>query len=161
MAKLHSAGVLLYRRHGGLLQVLLIHPGGPYWARKDEGAWSIPKGEYADTEDALAAARREFTEETGFAAEGSFLPLGAVNQRSGKMVHAWALEGDVDPARLRSNMFRMEWPPKSGLQQEFPEVDRAAWFDPATARRKLIPGQVPLVDTLVALLDAGSPDRVS
>jgi predicted NUDIX family NTP pyrophosphohydrolase len=145
-----SAGLLLYRRREGALEVLLVHPGGPFWARKDAGAWSIPKGEIDATEEPLAAARREFTEETGFPAEGSFQPLTPVTQASGKIVHAWAVEGDVDPAGLRSNAFSIEWPPRSGRQQSFPEVDRAAWFPLDVARQKINPAQAALLDELVA-----------
>src|SRR5215472_17690164 len=123
-----SAGLLLCRQSGGRLEVLLIHPGGPFWAKKDDGAWSIPKGEFTSDEDPLAAARREFEEELGSVVEGEFMPLGAVKQPGGKVVHAWAVRGEFDPPRLKSNLFSMEWPPRSGRQQEFPEVDRAEWF---------------------------------
>ena len=150
--KKRSAGLLLYRRFGASLQFLLVHPGGPFWARKDEGAWSIPKGEYEEGEDALAAARREFAEETGFLIDGQFIPLGTVQQRGGKVVSAWAIEGDADPAQLRSNTFSMEWPPKSGKQQDFPEVDRAAWFDVAAARQKLLSAQVQFIDALLSVV---------
>jgi len=143
-----SAGLLLYRMHRGTLQVLVVHPGGPLWKHKDDGAWSIPKGEYAPTEDALAAARREFEEETGLRPEGPFLELAPVKLRSGKVVRAWAVEGDCDPARLLSNTFRMEWPPRSGRWAEFPEVDRAAFLSIEEARIKLNPAQVPLLDDL-------------
>ena len=147
-----SAGLLIYRRLGSNLEVLLVHPGGPFWRNKDQGAWSIPKGEADDAEDLLAAARREFHEETGFQPDGPFLPLSPVRQKSGKTVHAWALEGDLDPAAVRSNTFTMEWPPKSGRKAEFPEVDRAAFFDPQTARQKINPAQAPLLDELEAIL---------
>ena len=153
-----SAGLLLYRRGAGAPEVLLVHPGGPFWARKDEGAWSIPKGEYAADEDALDAARREFEEETGFRAEAAALPLTPQRQAGGKTVHAWAVEGDCDPAAIRSNTFVVEWPPRSGRMQAFPEVDRAAWFDLATARLKINRGQAPLLDELQRLL-AGAGDR--
>jgi predicted NUDIX family NTP pyrophosphohydrolase len=144
-----SAGVLLYREVAGQLEVLLVHPGGPFWAKKDDGAWSIPKGEFDDSEDPLAAARREFAEEIGVAVpDGALIPLGSQRQGSGKIVHAWALQGDFDPAQLRSNMFSMEWPPKSDQQQEFPEVDRAAWFPVAEAARKIVKGQAPFLDML-------------
>ena len=128
-----SAGILLFRRRPGGVEVLLVHPGGPFWAKKDEGAWSIPKGEAEPGEDLLAVARREFREETGAALEGAVLDLGGVKQKGGKTVVAWAAEGDFDPASLTSNTFAMEWPPRSGKRAEFPEVDRAAWFDLATA----------------------------
>jgi len=144
-----SAGLLLYRVRDGEPEVLLGHMGGPFWARKDERAWSIPKGEYGDDEDALAAARREFAEETGSPPpEGEVLALGEVRQSGGKRVVAWALAGDLDPATVRSNTFVMEWPPRSGRQQEFPEIDRAEWFGLGTARSKVVKGQVPLLDAL-------------
>lgn len=126
-----------------------MHPGGPFWARKDDGAWSIPKGEYAGDEDPLAAARREFGEETGFAADGRFIDLGELRQPGGKIVTVWMLEGDCDPAQLRSNTFAMEWPPRSGRQVEFPEVDRGCWYSIADARTKLSGGQRPFLDRLV------------
>ena len=144
----------MYRVRGGALQVLLAHPGGPFWARKDEGAWSLPKGECAEGEEALAAACREFEEETGFRPQGPFAPLGEVRQRSGKHVQAWAFEGDCDCAQLVSNTFEMEWPPRSGRMQSFPEVDRIEWFDLATARRKILPAQQPFLDRLGEALGA-------
>jgi len=147
-----SAGLLLYRNAAGGLEVLLVHPGGPYWARKDIGAWSIPKGEIEPGEEALAAARREFEEETGASVEGTFLLLPSVKLRSGKVVHAWAIEADFDAAGLRSNLFSMEWPPKSGQQREFPEADRAEWLSIDVARVKIHPGQAPLLDHLLARL---------
>ncbi len=126
-----------------------MHPGGPYWASKDAGAWSIPKGEYAPDEDALAAAQREFLEETGLSLSGAFIALPPVRQASGKQVHAWAVEApELDPSRVRSNSFSLEWPPRSGVQQEFPEVDRAGWFALPEAERKLIAGQRPLLQSL-------------
>jgi len=132
-----------------------VHPGGPLWASRDLGAWSLPKGEYEDGEDPLQAARREFEEETGWPApDGEPLDLGEVRLRSGKRVRAWALEGDLDPARVSSNTFKLEWPPGSGRKQAFPEVDRAAWFAPEEARARLNPGQVPFVERLVAALEA-------
>lgn len=143
-----SGGILLYRRHNSELEVFLVHPGGPFWAKKDDGAWSIPKGELDDEEDAMAAARREFAEETGCAIEGELLPLAPVKQRGGKVVIAFAVEGDCDATAIKSNMFAMEWPPRSGRQQEFPEIDRAEWFDLATARRKILSGQVGLLEEL-------------
>lgn len=146
MAK-HSAGLLLYRRRPGEgIEVFLVHPGGPYWASKDEGAWSIPKGEPGEAEDALGAAVREFTEETGFAMDGPYLPLQPVRQPGGKIVTAFAVEGDCDPGTLRSTTFTLEWPPRSGRHQEFPEVDRGAWFSLEEARVKILRGQIPLLD---------------
>jgi predicted NUDIX family NTP pyrophosphohydrolase len=142
----------MYRRRDGALEVFLVHPGGPFWAKKDAGAWSIPKGEIDPTEEPLAAARREFTEETGFAAEGAFQPLAPITQAGGKVVQAWAFEGDADPAALRSNAFSIEWPPRSGRQTSFPEVDRAAWFPLDLARKKINPAQVDLLDELEASL---------
>jgi predicted NUDIX family NTP pyrophosphohydrolase len=153
----HSAGLLLHRATDAGLEVLLGHMGGPFWARKDQAAWSIFKGEYADGEDPLAAARREFEEETGLAVPaGTPIPLGEVRQSGGKRVVAWALAADVDPATIVSNTFTMEWPPRSGRQATFPEIDRAAWFDVATARTKLVRGQVPLLDALLAALLGGA-----
>jgi predicted NUDIX family NTP pyrophosphohydrolase len=149
-----SAGLLLFRRRPIGVEVLLTHPGGPFWARKDEGAWSIPKGEFPDGEDPLAAARREFREETGIEAAGEFLPLAPIRQAGGKLVLAWALESDFDPAQLKSNTFSMEWPPKSGRQQQFPEVDRAAWFDLEMARQRILKSQQPLLDQLAETLRA-------
>lgn len=147
-----SAGLLLYRELRGVVEVLLVHPGGPFWAHKDDGAWSIPKGEIDSGEEPLAAARREFAEETGAPCEGEFIALQPARQPSGKIVYAWAVRADFDPARLRSNTFSMEWPPKSGQWRDFPEVDRAAWFTLAEARTKIQPGQLPLLDQLEALL---------
>jgi predicted NUDIX family NTP pyrophosphohydrolase len=134
------------------LEVLLAHPGGPFWAKKDDGSWSIPKGEFADGEDPLAAAKREFEEEMGVSPAGDFIPLGTVRQPGGKMVFAWAIRADFDPSRLKSNMFSMEWPPKSGKRQEFPEVDRATWFGIDAARLKILKGQAPFLDQLLTLL---------
>ena len=136
-----SAGLLMFRLSNGALQVLLVHPGGPFWAKKDEEAWSIPKGELAVGEAPLIAARREFEEETGCRAQGPFIPLTPITQRGGKVVQAWAVEGDCDPAQLRSNLFSLEWPPKSGKRQQFPEVDRVEWFSVPVALRKINPGQ--------------------
>lgn len=150
--KKQSAGILLYRFRGKTVEVLLVHPGGPFWKNKDAGAWSIPKGEYDETEDPLTAAIREFREETGEAIKGSFLPLSAVKQKSGKWVHAWALESDLDETKVRSNSFEMEWPPKSGKQQSFPEIDKAAWFSLKEAREKINPGQSGLLNELESLL---------
>lgn len=143
-----SAGILVFRRKAKAVEVLLVHPGGPFWAKRDAGAWSIPKGEYADGDDAEKAARREFTEETGWTLEGPLVPLGKVMQRTGKVVTAFAAEGDFDTATLESNSFEMEWPPASGRRATFPEVDRAGWFTPEEARVKLIEGQRPLIDRL-------------
>lgn len=134
------------------LQVLLAHPGGPYWARKDDGAWTLPKGLVMPGEAALEAARREFSEETGFDSTPPFLPLGELRQKSGKLIQAWAFAGDCDPARLSSNTFELEWPPRSGRRRAFVEIDRAAWFTPDEARRKILPGQAAFIDRLVALL---------
>jgi predicted NUDIX family NTP pyrophosphohydrolase len=150
MAKL-SAGLLMFRRRKQSIEVLLVHPGGPYWAKKDDGAWSIPKGEYGSGEEPLGAARREFKEETGMEAAGPFLPLPTLLQRSGKNISAWAFEGDCDPAQVRSNTFSLEWPPKSGRIAEFPEVDRACWFSIEAARVKLLTGQRPWLDALTQL----------
>jgi predicted NUDIX family NTP pyrophosphohydrolase len=136
-----SAGLLLYRRRGAALEVLLVHPGGPFWRGRDAGAWTIPKGEPGPGEDLLAAAQREFREETGLAPDGPFVPLGSVRQRGGKVVHAWGVEGDCDPERIVSNTFRMEWPPRSGREQEFPEIDRAAFFSLQEAATRINPAQ--------------------
>ena len=149
-----SAGLLLYRERAGRLEVFLVHPGGPFWARKDAGAWSIPKGEFGDDEDALHAARREFAEETGLSVDGAFVALPPLRQPSGKLIHAFALRADVDPAQLRSNTFMLEWPPKSGQQREFPEVDRAAWFALDEAAAKIQNGQAPLLQRLRRLAGA-------
>jgi predicted NUDIX family NTP pyrophosphohydrolase len=151
MAKKSSAGVLLYR-HRDELEVFLVHPGGPFWAKKDAGAWTIPKGEIADGEEPLEAAQREFLEETGFDIDGEFRRLDPIKQAGGKIVQAWAIEADCDPAQLHSNRFAMEWPPKSGKTREFPEVDRAGWFTVSEARTKILAGQVRLLDQLVSLL---------
>lgn len=135
--------------------MLLVHPGGPFWARRDAGAWSIPKGEYSDSEDAEVAARREFVEETGWTIDGELKPLGEIRQKAGKAVTAFAAEGDFDPANLKSNSFDMEWPPKSGRVASFPEVDRAGWFGLAEAREKIIEGQRSLLDRLETLVTGG------
>ena len=145
-----SAGILLHRISGGAPEVLLVHPGGPFWARRDAGAWSIPKGEYEDGDDPLAAALREFEEETGTALEaGELRDLGEVKQKGGKVVRAWAAEGDIDAGTVRSNTFTMEWPPRSGRTAEFPEVDRAGWFALDEAREKLNPAQAEFLDRLL------------
>lgn len=147
-----SAGLLLFRRPAGRLEVFLAHPGGPFWGGRDAGAWTLPKGLLADGEDPLAAARREFEEETGIRPAGPFLPLASVRLKSGKVVHAWAWEGDADPAGVKSNLMRAEWPRGSGQWVEFPEVDRCAWFDPPAAREKLNPAQAAFIDRLEAAL---------
>ena len=147
-----SSGILMYRSPGAGIELLLVHPGGPFWATRDWGAWSIPKGEYADGEDALAVAKREFEEETGARPQGDFLPLGDLVQSGRKIVTAWALEGDFDPAGLISNRFEVEWPSKSGRKAWFPEVDRAAWFSPAEARRKILPGQGEFITRLLRVV---------
>ncbi|MBZ5678182.1 MAG: NUDIX domain-containing protein [Acidobacteriia bacterium] len=147
-----SAGILLFRRVGRKIEVLLAHPGGPFWKNKDDGAWSIPKGEYGDDEEPLAAAKREFAEETGLTLSGDFIPLGEVRQPGGKIVTAWALEGDFDPASLRSNTFSLPWPPGSGKLQEFPEIDRAEWFPLEFARRKILNAQAEVLDRLAQYL---------
>jgi predicted NUDIX family NTP pyrophosphohydrolase len=147
MAK-RSAGILMYRRRDGELQVLLGHPGGPFWAKKDAGAWSIPKGEIDEGEDPLAAAKREFSEETGLRLEGELIALAPIRQKGGKVVLAWAIEGDCDARAIESNVFSMEWPPKSGKMAEFPEIDRAEWFSLDEARRRINPGQLPLIEEL-------------
>jgi predicted NUDIX family NTP pyrophosphohydrolase len=151
-----SAGIVLYRDAGGTVEVLLVHPGGPFWSRRDRGAWSIPKGEYEDDEDPLAAARREYEEELGVAApSGEPLELGEIRQKSGKLVRAWALAGDLDPATVTSNTFPLEWPPRSGKIQQVPEVDRAEWFSLPDARERINPGQVALLDRLEQARRAG------
>ena len=147
-----SAGLLMYRIKDGAIQVLLAHPGGPYFVNKDDGDWSIPKGEPGPDEDLFLTAQREFEEETGLKPTGPFIPLQAVKQKGGKVVHAWACEGDCDPATLQSNTFTMEWPPKSGQQKQFPEIDRAEFFDLATARRKVKAAQVGLIDELETIV---------
>lgn len=144
-----SAGLALFRRAADGIEMLLVHPGGPVWKNRDEGAWSFPKGEFTDGEDPLTVARRELEEETGCSADGSFMPLGTVKQAGGKVVHLWAVEGDCDASAIRSNTFTMEWPPRSGRRQAFPEVDRAGWFGADDARRKLLEGQRPFVDRLL------------
>jgi predicted NUDIX family NTP pyrophosphohydrolase len=159
MATKHSAGILLFRRGGASVEVLLVHPGGPFWKKRDEGAWSIPKGEIEPGEDALAAALRELGEELGPAPRldpEALIELGSVRQRAGKVVEAWAAEGDFDPATLASIEFEMEWPPRSDTQASFPEVDRAEWFSPAAARTKILAGQEPLLDRLLERLDSGA-----
>jgi predicted NUDIX family NTP pyrophosphohydrolase len=153
-----SAGLLMFRRRGQELEVFLVHPGGPFWQKKDMGAWSIPKGECLDGEDALTAAKREFEEETRVKPEGEFLPLGSVTQAGGKVVTAWALEGDCSTA-IRSNAFSMEWPPKSGQKREFPEVDRANWFPLDEARRRINKGQIEFLERLLARFQHTQPRK--
>lgn len=146
-----SAGLLMYRRRNGTGEVLLVHPGGPYWKKKDRGIWSIPKGEIREGEDALEAARREFFEETGCVVTGRLIPLTPLKQPSGKIIFAWAVEGDCDAETITSNTFTLEWPPRTGKQTTFPEVDRAGWFDFPQAREKILPGQLGFIDQLAQL----------
>lgn len=148
MAKKTSAGILVYRGQVSDLEVFLVHPGGPFWEKKDDGAWSIPKGEFEPDEDPLTAAKREFHEETSFEVVEPFLLLTPIKQPSGKMIHAWAVSGDFDPTLVKSNLFAMEWPPRSGVQKEFPEVDRAQWFKLPEATAKLLKGQRPFLEEL-------------
>jgi predicted NUDIX family NTP pyrophosphohydrolase len=143
----------MYRIREDRPEVLLVHPGGPFWVKRDRGAWSIPKGEFAPAEDPLVAARREFAEETGIVPEGEFIPLSPCRQSGGKVVYAWAVEGDCDPTAIRSNPFVIEWPPRSGRLTEFPEVDRAGWFALEVAKQKLVPGQVGFIDELQEVLE--------
>lgn len=145
-----SAGILLYRKNVNSLQVFLVHPGGPFFINKDDGSWSVPKGEFLDDEDPLEAAKREFEEETGKVITGKFIALNPVTQKGGKTVQAWAVEGDIDPAIIKSNHFEIEWPPRSGKQKTFPEIDRAAWFDLDIARVKINPAQAGFIDELEA-----------
>lgn len=157
MAAKQSAGILLFRRSGEEPEFLLVHPGGPFWVKKDLGAWSIPKGQIESEEEPRACAIRELEEELGPAPEldpEQLIELGSIRQRAGKVVTAWAAEADFDPATLASNTFAMEWPPRSGTQQEFPEVDRAEWFDLATAREKILPAQAELLDRLLERIGA-------
>ena len=152
MAGKQSAGILLYRKRATGTEVLLVHPGGPFWTKKDEGAWSIPKGEFAADESPASAARREFVEETGIDPGADLVPLAAVAQSRAKLVHAFAVEGDLDPATIRSNTFELEWPPRSRRMQSFPEIDRAQWFTLDEARVKIVAGQRPILDALAAKL---------
>ena len=147
-----SSGLLMYRAQEGALQVLLVHPGGPFFQNKNEGAWTIPKGEPCPGEELFDAAQREFTEETGFKASPPYLELSPITQKGGKIVHAWAFAGDCDPAQLRSDKFMLEWPPRSGREQEFPEIDRAEWFDITAAKRKIKAAQIPMLEELCRLL---------
>jgi predicted NUDIX family NTP pyrophosphohydrolase len=151
MAK-KSAGILLYRLHGSKTQVLLVHPGGPVWAKKDNGAWSIPKGEFGNKEDPLEAAKREFKEELGQSAGSEFIALNPVKLKSGKIVYAWAAKGEFNPEELKSNLFEMEWPPKSGSIQSFPEVDRASWFTLDEAKDKINIGQIALLEEMEKII---------
>lgn len=162
MAGKHSAGILLFRRAGGGVEFLLVHPGGPFWQRKDAGAWTIPKGQIEDGEEPRACAIREMEEELGPAPKldpDRLIELGSIRQRAGKVVEAWAAEADFDPATLASNTFSMEWPPRSGSEQEFPEVDRAGWFDLEVAREKILPAQVELLERLLERLESGDGER--
>lgn len=147
-----SAGILVYRIKDKQLHVFLVHPGGPFWKNKDAGAWSIPKGEFSEQEDALITAKREFLEETGQAIDGNFIELGSIKLKSGKTVHAWAIEGEVDETNIVSNTFPIEWPPKSGKMIAVPEIDKGEWFDPETARFKLNPAQVTFIDKLMNIV---------
>ena len=157
-----SAGILLYRFQEGEMQVFLIHPGGPFWVKKDDGAWSIPKGEFqSEEEDALAASKREFIEETGYSIEGNFIPLSAVKQKGGKVVTAFAVEGDCDASTIKSNEFEIEWPPKSGKKKSFPEADRAAWFSVKDARKKILQSQLPLIDQLQQVVMAKNEENLT
>jgi predicted NUDIX family NTP pyrophosphohydrolase len=149
----NSAGILVYRRRPSRLEVFLVHPGGPFWAKKDAGAWSIPKGEFAGAENALDAARREFTEETGQTISGEFLALTPAKQKSRKIVHAFAVDGDIDADNIVSNEFELEWPPRSGVMQRFPEIDRGAWFAIADAKKRVHAGLMPILEELERLLD--------
>lgn len=149
-----SAGILLFRIIDRRPEVFLVHPGGPFWAKKDTGSWSIPKGEFGEDENPQDAARREMEEETGIKTEGPFIELTPVRQRSGKIIYTWALQQDADPQSITSNFFEMEWPPKSGLSQSFPEIDRAAWFELPQAKKMLVPGQVAILDELETKLHA-------
>ncbi|AMR33206.1 NUDIX hydrolase [Mucilaginibacter sp. PAMC 26640] len=148
-----SAGILAYRKTGHILEVFLVHPGGPFWKNKDTGAWSIPKGEYEENEEPLHAAKREFTEETGQSIAGDFTVLTPVKYKGGKIIRAWAVAADIDHTNIKSNFFEMEWPPRSGKKASFEEVDRADWFDIETAKRKIVPAQVPLLDELAICLN--------
>lgn len=143
-----SAGILLYRIQNSRIEVFLVHPGGPYWSKKDDGAWSIPKGEFNENEEPLAAAKREFEEETGIKISGEFIQLNPVKQKGGKMVYAWAVEGDIDPAKIKSNSFEIEWPPRSGKMKSFPEIDKAAWFHQSDAQKKIIEAQTAFIKEL-------------
>lgn len=155
-----SAGLVMYRYRDSNLEVFLVHPGGPYWAKKDDGAWSIPKGEYSDNEEPFVAAKREFKEETGYDAEGDFISLTPIKQPSRKLISAWAFEGDCDASTIKSNAFTMEWPPRSGKQAEFPEVDRAEWFSTNQAKKKLLKGHIGLIEELCEILQYDSSNEI-
>jgi len=160
MAKKNSAGILLHRLRGSGIEVFLVHPGGPFWATKDAGAWSMPKGEFEAGEDPLEAAKREFKEETGFAVEGNFIELTPVKQPGGKVVYAWAVMGDCEADSIKSNTFSLEWPPRSGKRKEFPEVDRAGWFTPEVAREKILKGQLNFLEELKRMIENSSVSPV-
>lgn len=147
-----SAGILVYRKTNGEYEVMLVHPGGPFWAKKDLNSWSVPKGEFNDDEEPLTAAKREFMEETGFNPEGDFIKLEPVKQSGGKMVYVWCVEFNIDASAVKSNLFSLEWPPKSGKMKEFPEIDRAEWFSFSIAKTKILTGQVPMLEELEAIL---------
>jgi len=160
MTKKNSAGILLHRLRGSGIEVFLVHPGGPFWAKKDARAWSIPKGEFEAGEDPLEAAKREFKEETGFAVEGNFIELTPVKQPGGKVVYAWAVMGDCEADSIKSNTFSLEWPPRSGKRKEFPEVDRAGWFTPEVAREKISKGQLNFLEELKRKIENNSVSPV-
>ncbi len=160
MATKQSAGILVYRRTAGEVEVFLVHPGGPIWANKDDGAWSIPKGKYEPGEDPLQAAKREFEEETGAAIHGDFTPFVPIKQRSGKTVRVWVVEGDLDASNITSNLFSLEWPPHSGRVAQFPEVDRGGWFPLSVARRKVLAGQAGFLDQLAAHVALPGPSTL-
>jgi predicted NUDIX family NTP pyrophosphohydrolase len=147
-----SAGILPFRRTKNEYEFLLVHPGGPFWAKKDLNSWSVPKGEFNEDEDSFAAAKREFHEETGKIAEGKFIRLEPVKQLGGKIIYTWAVEMDLDVSNFESNLFEMEWPPKSGINREFPEVDRAQWFSIEAARQKIVQGQIPIIENLIRII---------
>ncbi len=156
-----SAGILVYKKFKEEFVVLLVHPGGPFWSKKDLNSWSVPKGEFDEDEEPFDAARREFKEETGFLPDGEFIRLDPVKQAGGKMVHAWAVEGDIDVSNIKSNLFKMEWPPKSGKFKEFPEIDRAEWFPIDVAKTKIIKGQIPILENLERILKANESHAVA
>jgi predicted NUDIX family NTP pyrophosphohydrolase len=158
-SKTHSAGILLFKRRGSDIEVLLGHPGGPFWKKKDLGAWTIPKGLVANDEPPLQAAKREIAEETGYMPSGKIVPLGDAQQPGGKIVHVWAIEGDWNAKELRSNVFEMEWPPRSGRRQSFPELDRAAWFDMSAAHDRILKGQTVFLDRLMETVKQGELPR--
>ena len=155
-----SAGLVMYRYRNSILEVFLVHPGGPYWAKKDDGSWSIPKGEYSDDEEPFQVAKREFKEETGYDAKGDFLPLTTIKQPSRKLISAWAFEGDCDASTIKSNTFKMEWPPRSGKEAEFPEVDRAEWFPTNMAKKKLLKGHIGFIEELCEILKYDSSNEI-